>query len=411
MRNIFDQYTQPENKLTHALVSGFHREPQLLRSFLKWAGIKAIPEGNIQIHEQHVPGLPLMSNGDEEKGLPDAFISKGNQWAVIIESKVQSDYCLDQLRRHRKTAVRFGFDNPQLILITVNSVKRCIHGVISLQWNHIFKWLSKQTTWSTWARIIADYMQVFESKMLADEYSFEGTITMFSGFQFNKEQPYTYLQGKRIIKLLGEDFRKNRILLLQLMIDPDGKGRGAIKQGKDGSVWDFIPLQVAKNANSFVSYPHLTMAIRPDEVLAAITIPNAIHGGFRSKLKRVGFAGFQCMCADVEKNLRKVLKKSAGSVAMLYLHQRHYNSQSSPAETHARLDVDLRTAVKGSCFKYQPMWLESIYNILIQKRTNIQLGAELIFPYTCPLIKSEKAADLMVEAWVGMVPLLKFALE
>ena len=35
MRNIFDQYSQPENKLTHSLVSCLYEDKHLLNSFLK----------------------------------------------------------------------------------------------------------------------------------------------------------------------------------------------------------------------------------------------------------------------------------------------------------------------------------------------------------------------------------------
>jgi hypothetical protein len=36
MRNLFDQYTHPENRLTHALVSGIDHDRYLLREFFKW---------------------------------------------------------------------------------------------------------------------------------------------------------------------------------------------------------------------------------------------------------------------------------------------------------------------------------------------------------------------------------------
>ena len=35
MRNIFDQYSQPENKLTHSLASCLYEDKRLLNSFLK----------------------------------------------------------------------------------------------------------------------------------------------------------------------------------------------------------------------------------------------------------------------------------------------------------------------------------------------------------------------------------------
>jgi hypothetical protein len=45
MRNIFDQYPQPENRVTHALVSAFHEDSDLLRSFLAGIANCASPKG------------------------------------------------------------------------------------------------------------------------------------------------------------------------------------------------------------------------------------------------------------------------------------------------------------------------------------------------------------------------------
>ena len=37
MRNIFDQYSHPENRLTHALASCLAEDRKLLRRFVGWA--------------------------------------------------------------------------------------------------------------------------------------------------------------------------------------------------------------------------------------------------------------------------------------------------------------------------------------------------------------------------------------
>ena len=36
MRNVFDQYKQPENRLTHALVSSLSEDSNLLKNFVRW---------------------------------------------------------------------------------------------------------------------------------------------------------------------------------------------------------------------------------------------------------------------------------------------------------------------------------------------------------------------------------------
>jgi len=39
MRNLFDQYSQPENRLTHALAVCLSEDRRLLASWLKWIGL------------------------------------------------------------------------------------------------------------------------------------------------------------------------------------------------------------------------------------------------------------------------------------------------------------------------------------------------------------------------------------
>jgi hypothetical protein len=44
MRNIFDQYSQPENRLTHSLVMALHYDRNLLKSFLSRFGPEDLPD-------------------------------------------------------------------------------------------------------------------------------------------------------------------------------------------------------------------------------------------------------------------------------------------------------------------------------------------------------------------------------
>ncbi|WP_144995895.1 hypothetical protein [Polystyrenella longa] len=55
MRNIFDQYQQPENRMTHALATVLQLEPSLLRPFLTWLGVDEVPRAkSLRITQQQV---------------------------------------------------------------------------------------------------------------------------------------------------------------------------------------------------------------------------------------------------------------------------------------------------------------------------------------------------------------------
>ena len=88
MRNLYDQYDQPENKLTHALVSTLANDRKLLRPFLRWLGAANTPPLKaLHIVEQQVPGVRTSGEEAESKGLPDTCIHDAEGWAVLIEAK------------------------------------------------------------------------------------------------------------------------------------------------------------------------------------------------------------------------------------------------------------------------------------------------------------------------------------
>ncbi len=75
-----------------------------------------------------------------------------------------------------------------------------------------------------------------------------------------------------------------------------------------------------------------------------------------------------------------------------------------------RVEVDLRTVLstaKGP-LKHQPGWLECIFKLLVNKRTNMQWGIELHCPHSEKEMQSAKAIDIMVDTWVAMTPLMDF---
>ena len=62
MRNLFDQYNQPENRLSHALAVCLNEDRALLRKFLTWNCVKApVPVTRLVIDEQSLPGNPVES--------------------------------------------------------------------------------------------------------------------------------------------------------------------------------------------------------------------------------------------------------------------------------------------------------------------------------------------------------------
>ena len=239
MRNVFDQYSQPENQLTHALVVALDQDRSvLLKPFLKWLSVDEVPDIRcLQIVEQQQPGVMISGeefDAESQKGLPDASFFNENGWALLVESKVQATLKNDQLRRHRLTAQRCGFPDPQLLAIVVdrNEAVR-IHGASVVEWREIYSWFRLQRKKSRWAEHFSDYLEIFESKYLAHNYNIRGTLTMFDGFHFDDDHPFHYREAKRLLRPLGEELRESDELDT-LGVDLDAPGRGMITGSQGG---------------------------------------------------------------------------------------------------------------------------------------------------------------------------------
>jgi hypothetical protein len=92
MRNIFDQYSQPENRLTHALAVCLSEDRRLLAAWLKWIGQDpSTRAAKLTIVEQRLPGeFELRESAADGRGLPDIVIHDEAGWCVFIESKLES---------------------------------------------------------------------------------------------------------------------------------------------------------------------------------------------------------------------------------------------------------------------------------------------------------------------------------
>ena len=415
MRNIFDQYEQPENKLTHALFSTLDKDRSLLRPFLIHFGVPCVPPTkDLRITEQRVPGsLEVDCEKADSQGLPDACVFTDDDWAVLFECKVQDRVHVHQLNRHRRTMKRHGFSSSHVVAISVDGTRETTQdGTITVTWRDVYRWFNKRTQESLWANELVRYMRVFEQRMLATDYEIRGTITVFDGLRFDRENPYTYREGKRLLLLLGDELHARKDLH-KIGVDPKGDRRPAITGKETSFVWDFLPLRVARGSQQFTAYPHLTMALHTPWAEAAVTVPNGVKGGFRTKLRNLGREGFQELIAELEQRLQPIIKQSLGARPTIYVTQRHYKTQRSTPKEDARLDADLRTMIPGAQagVKHQPQWLDAAYDLLTGKQSNMQMGVTLRFSYDCPIVRSAKAVDLFADAWKAMAPLISFVLE
>ena len=414
MRSLFDQYGQRENQLTHALACCLAEDARLLHRFAQWATRKTSPAGPLAIFQQSVPWAPEASEVEAKRlGLPDAWISSESGWALVIESKIAAPARLDQLKRHRDTATNRGWGPVcVLLLVATGRAGRMPDAFVVRRWSELYTWLCKQVRISPWADRLRIYMEVLEGRLIAEERLKDGALTVFSGIPFNASNPWTYVEAKRLIKLAMEDLRSRRTLATHLHANLKGQGRKAIT-GKVGiGVWDFLPLRPAASAQTFTSFPHLTLSIERDRALVIVTVPNGVKSAFRRNLLDQGFEAFSAVIERVHGKLARVTRNDRGAVPLIWMVQRRFPSQRASEIVDAQLGFDLRTAFGASSRRgsvcAQPQWLDAAFNALSHKRSNLQFAIGVAFPYAYSRSVGQRAwLDRVVETWLACKPLLQ----
>ncbi len=215
----------------------------MLRSFLQWLELTP-PRELLSIVEQRLPGEPDVRSETtefDERRLPDAWIYSRARWALLIESKIQSPIDNAQLRGHLVMAARRDFDDARLLVLSPNPPRaplppRCMHR----RWSDLYRWTCGQTRSSAWRATSAGTWPVAEERMIEDEYLREGALTTFSGIPFDVDRPYTYLEAKRLLRLLMAELREDSHLDA-VGADRSRPGRKAITGSGQDSVWIVCP--------------------------------------------------------------------------------------------------------------------------------------------------------------------------
>jgi hypothetical protein len=417
VRNVFDQYSLPENRVTHALLASLEADQRLLSRFLKWIGVKR-PVGRIFVLQQSLPGEQTrIADRDEteRQGLPDGWIHDFREWSVLIESKVSAKPSDDQISRHLSTARRRGFEDVTLLWLTVVPVgRRLASGVINRTWTEVYAWLVHQARTSEWARRAAHYFEVAEVQADMKAQLRQGTLTRFAGVSFNENNPYSYPQAKRLLGLLRDELVRRRKLVRVLGMNPRSPGRKAITGSSTRGVWDFVATQDSKSDKVFTQNLHLTLGISDERVDAYVTIPNAIRSRLRTVLLGREYADFHRTIANTTRKLDRALSKYPGGRPLITVVQRRFASQRSAARYDAVLRFDPRTAIRVGASRrersvmYQPQWLVATEQALRHRRSNLQLQIGAEFPYAkASVTRSAKLIDAVADVWLACEPVVR----
>jgi hypothetical protein len=414
MRNIFDQYTQNENRLTHALASALSLDINLRRCFLRdFLGVKdASRAKRISVSEQSYPGQPSMSEEDAERvGIPDIWLFDDDEWCAVFECKITAVLRGEQVSRHMRIARKRGFRN---ILPVVISIEKCVDQLpeqaILLRWSQIYSWLISHSQANSWSEIAARYFETLEARMIESGQLERGTLTTFTGFPFAKPEDYSYGEAKRVLRLALDELAKDNRLVCEIGIDPRIVGRGAIKGRNLDNVWDVLQRGEARDAETHTSQVHLTLSVTSRHVAAWTVVPNGLDLKVRRNFSGMTNEKYLSVLAALMEKMRAVLETAPLASPSIMVLQRRWLVRSQPPVIDCELTFDMRTALPGGGIKFQPQWAQATYSALSNRNSNLEVLFGVVFAYDrCPEIRDRRAIELLSAGWRACTPIFEVA--
>ena len=381
---LYDQYSNVENRLTHALLHTISCSASVLANFLREiAGIRRLSKRETyEICTQKVP----FSHGDLETGeiesIPDAWIVDcSSQLGIAIEVKDKKNALrLEQLQRH---ANRIGaYREKYLLIITPDHVEPKKARELKLKagrslnvawcsWDRIYRWLESNLV----AKSGKGSEESFLFSSMKDYLERRSEVLGFRGIRF--PDGFNVIEAKNILNAEMEE--------LEPTVRKKFKGLGedrrpAITTFSQEAVWDCF----AAVGSQFTRDLHFSLSIHEGWQDISLTIPNAASKAW-TRLKTV-------VSREKEKaELRKILEQLRKRLPHLYLIflQRHFRAMRF-GTIDGILEFSMDTL--GGPFrnpkakaKVLPVWWDAFQKAILRKTSlnaEVQFNARFFFNET-----------------------------
>lgn len=418
IRSVFDQYSQPENRLTHGLVQVLARDQRLTRDFIAFAtGIVRPSRQKLSFACQRTPGdRPDLDDESraEQRGVPDAWIyDDANKWALVIESKLGDKLTPDQLLRHADTARRRGFGDVGLLAITADeTAPRWLRRSLGqeqrywLPWARVFEFISSRAPYSNpvatfLGRQFLDYLRVVEARGMAGD----KVLTTFTGIPFAADHPFNEAEARVVLRSLMRELRGRLASSGTLPV------ARAFEQKPLTGTWDVIGFTFA-GSDPFTKHPHLTISIWEDTALQ-MTLPNGALSHYWRRLLGSSEELLRATLLDVVERRPRRKPVGQGLVEPRFvfeIFQQHFHARRVEIQDGLlRFDLDALGKSEGSDVKAAPGWLPSVQAVLHDSgRANLQVQLTARYPFSKESISHGPAfIDAAVEAAQALQPFLE----
>ena len=362
---LYDQYSNEENRLTHALLHTIGSSEWIFSRFLKdFLGLRVLSAREIyEISTQKIP----FSHGDnaleQVESIPDAWIADGSsKLGIVIEVKNKKNALrLGQLQRHANRITGYKHQNLLVITPDLQRPNKIIEmerkagknlNVIWRSWNDVYSWLTELPITKSTKREKETFMTISMREYLERR----SEVLGFQGIKF--QGGFNVLDAKPILNAEMEELEPT----VRKLYRDSGKRRPAITTFSQEAVWDCFG-----NEKGFTTDLHFTLGINEKSHDISITIPNSAKQVW-SRLKKV-FSD-----EGNQEQLFSILKSLRNEVPHLFIefNQRHFVARKfSVRDGYMEFDIDTLGAPfrkKDTKAKEFPVWLPAIKAAIVNKR-------------------------------------------
>ena len=371
LNSLYDQYSNQENRLTHALLHTIGSSQSLFSRFLKDIVVVSSfsARETYEISTQKVP----FSHGDNDakdiESIPDAWIVDGSsKLGIAIEVKDKKNSLrLNQLRGHANRIA--DYQHQYLLAITpdlsepdkIEELKRKERtklNVVWRSWDEIYRWLMELAG----KRVTRNEKESFIVASMKEYLERRSEVLGFQGIKF--PDGFNVLEAKTSLNEEMEELKPTIGRVYKDLV----RRRPAITTFSQESVWDCFGSE-----KGFTADLHVTLAINEKSHDISLTVPNSARKAW-SRLKTV-FSDQR-----YESQLFSILSRLRKEIPHLFIefNQRHFVTQKiGIRDGYMEFDID----TLGSPFRTQeskakefPVWKSAIRDaILNKKRINGQV--------------------------------------
>ena len=366
---LYDQYSNEENRLTHALLHTIGSSEYIFTEFIRnIVGIKSFYKSGIfEISTQKKP----KGYGDKDKkpdqikSVPDAWIiNEKNDFGIAIEVKGKKNSLrIGQLKSHSKLVNKYK--NSFILSITPdNNLPKIVSDLKQdSEMNVVPIW----TPWGDIYRLFKTLFMNTSNKNAKDSFLLksileylEGRMDVlgFQGIPFNKDNGYDNRIAKEILKNEMDELQPYVEGIYEELV----KRRPAITLLKKSGVWDCFG-----NAKGFTNDLHITLGISEESHNIALVVPNSSKNAWKRLKEIFSTEAYQDELISILANLRK-------TVPCIYAEfvQRHFIARKHGVEDGKlffNLDVIGKSfSNKKSIAKISSIWFPAFQEAIINKK-------------------------------------------